>query len=58
MGIVRRIKSITTGGTPLRYKLQVLLTEHAMPMAVEINSAHVHDIHFLDQLELLQLTDY
>lgn len=44
-------------GTPLRYKLQDLLTQNDVPFAVEINSTHVHDVNFLKQLELLQIYD-
>ncbi|WP_176454113.1 transposase [Siphonobacter sp. BAB-5385] len=45
------------GGAPLRYKLQVILTQTGVPTAVEINSAHVHDVHCLEQLKLLQLSN-
>ena len=51
------ISVLILGGTPLRYKLQVLLTQTGVPIAVEINSAHVHDVHFLEQIKLLQLSN-
>ncbi|WP_373424582.1 transposase [Siphonobacter sp. SORGH_AS_1065] len=51
------ISALILGGTPLRYKLQVILTDTGVPTAIEINSAHVHDVHFLEQLKLLQLSN-
>lgn len=55
--IMLPINAPILSGTPLRYKLQDLLTQNDVPFAVEINSTHVHDVNFLKQLELLQIYD-